>query len=49
MKTQEKQRIYEEVGARIIPLEEVGQWEKIWNQAYKKPKEDWDSNLHGGG
>lgn len=29
--------------------EQVGQWEKIWDEAYGKPADDWESGFHIGG
>ncbi|MDJ1175086.1 non-ribosomal peptide synthetase [Roseofilum capinflatum] len=32
-----------------VEEEQVQQWGKLWDEAYKKPAEEWDSTLHIGG
>jgi len=32
-----------------VQEERVRQWEEIWDEAYKKPSQEWDASLHVGG
>ena len=32
-----------------VEEERVRQWEEIWDEAYKKPSQEWDASLHIGG
>ncbi len=33
----------------VVEEQRVQQWEEIWDEAYKKPSQEWDASLHVGG